>query len=291
MEYFPRIMHRRSSRVVPPPSMPGDGRGAWPGTGAGGGLGLGVDGEVGGGGEKGHGNLKSATTTSTFSWSTISQETSAHYDRMLFDYRVMAQSMHAYRHISIFRRFGRLSMANLLFYQDELKQVEEALASVDREETRWIQAGSEGSGDVVLELKETRIRLMRVLRETLKSYCMSELKSWGLANLLTEVDCKRRSTTPPGPNLLSRPPKARRQQPPRRPRRPGQSSRRRHLQRQQRRPRSAGPRRAGLPRETRRPHHSAHLPTPEPQRRGRPAPEHVAAGHRVDILSVHTPNH
>jgi hypothetical protein len=114
------------------------------------------------------------TTTSTFSWSTSSHETSEHYDRMLFDYRVVAQSMHAYRHISIFRRFGRLSMANLLFYQDELKEVEDALAGVDREETRWVQAGSEGGGDVGLELKETRLRLMRVLRETLKSYCMAD---------------------------------------------------------------------------------------------------------------------
>ncbi|KAF8534043.1 hypothetical protein BDD12DRAFT_692818, partial [Trichophaea hybrida] len=92
-------------------------------------------------------------------WSTASDP---HYDRMVFDYRVLAQSMHAYRHLSIFRRFGRLSMANLLSYQDELTDVEDALRMVDREENR--QHISE------TELKESRHALMRRLRDLLKNY-------------------------------------------------------------------------------------------------------------------------
>ncbi|RPA99905.1 hypothetical protein L873DRAFT_1682378 [Choiromyces venosus 120613-1] len=109
------------------------------------------------------------TTTSTFSWATSNHEPDPHYDRLLFDYRVIAQSMHAYRHISIFRRFGRLSMANLLYYQYEISEIEKALGGIDREETRWTQTGSE-SENVGVELKESRFRLMRVLRETLKNY-------------------------------------------------------------------------------------------------------------------------
>jgi len=111
-------------------------------------------------------------TTSTFSWSTCNHDPDPHYERLVFDYRVISQSMHAYRHISIFRRFGRLSMANLLYYQDELTEIEKALGEVDREETRWMQTGSE-SENAVVDLKERRFKLMRMLRETLKNYCTS----------------------------------------------------------------------------------------------------------------------
>lgn len=111
------------------------------------------------------------TDTSTCSWSTHSQEPDPRYDRLVFDYRVMAQSMHAYRQISIFRRFGRLSMANLLYYQDELAGIERALANVDREETRWTHTGVSESESEKHELRETRIKLMKMLRETLKNYC------------------------------------------------------------------------------------------------------------------------
>lgn len=111
------------------------------------------------------------TTDSTCSWSTNSNEPDPRYDRLLFDYRVVAQSMHAYRQISIFRRFGRLSMANLLYYQDELAGIERALAHVDREETRWMQTGVSESEVEKHELRETRVKLMKMLRETLKNYC------------------------------------------------------------------------------------------------------------------------
>lgn len=61
-------------------------------------------------------------------------------------------------------------MANLLYYQDELAEIEKALGEVDREETRWMQTGSE-SENAVVDLKERRFKLMRMLRETLKNYC------------------------------------------------------------------------------------------------------------------------
>jgi len=61
-------------------------------------------------------------------------------------------------------------MANLLYYQDELTEIEKALGEVDREETRWMQTGSE-SENAVVDLKERRFKLMRMLRETLKNYC------------------------------------------------------------------------------------------------------------------------
>ncbi|RPB09330.1 hypothetical protein P167DRAFT_492710 [Morchella conica CCBAS932] len=110
------------------------------------------------------------TTGSSFSWSTASHEPDPRYDRLLFDYRVIAQSMHAYRHISIFRRFGRLSMANLLYYQDELTCIERALSHVDMEETRWAQTGVSESDSEKQELRETRIKLMKMLQDKLKSY-------------------------------------------------------------------------------------------------------------------------
>lgn len=113
------------------------------------------------------------TDTSTCSWSTHSQEPDPRYDRLVFDYRVMAQSMHAYRQISIFRRFGRLSMANLLYYQDELAGIERALTNVDVEETRWTHTGVSESESEKHELRETRVKLMKMLRETLKNYCTS----------------------------------------------------------------------------------------------------------------------
>jgi hypothetical protein len=77
---------------------------------------------------------------------------------MVYDYRVLAQSMHAYRHLSIFRRFGRLSMANLLGYQDELTDLEEALRGLDQRDSS------------IAEMKESRRALMRRLRETLRLY-------------------------------------------------------------------------------------------------------------------------
>lgn len=113
------------------------------------------------------------TTGSSFSWSTASHEPDPRYDRLLFDYRVIAQSMHAYRHISIFRRFGRLSMANLLYYQDELTCIERALSHVDMEEMRWAQTGVSESDSEKQELRETRIKLMKMLQDKLKSYCSS----------------------------------------------------------------------------------------------------------------------
>jgi len=61
-------------------------------------------------------------------------------------------------------------MANLLYYQDELTEIEKALREVDREETRWMQTGSE-SENAVVDLKERRFKLMRMLREILKNYC------------------------------------------------------------------------------------------------------------------------
>jgi len=81
---------------------------------------------------------------------------------MVFDYRVLAQSMHANRHLSIFRRFGRLSMANLLSYQDELTDLEDALRLIDREEQHHHRSET--------ELKESRRTLMRRLRDVLKNY-------------------------------------------------------------------------------------------------------------------------
>lgn len=62
-------------------------------------------------------------------------------------------------------------MANLLYYQDELAGIERALANVDREETRWTHTGISESESEKHELRETRIKLMKMLRETLKNYC------------------------------------------------------------------------------------------------------------------------
>ncbi|CUS15503.1 unnamed protein product [Tuber aestivum] len=134
-------------------------------------------------------------TPSTFSWSTSNHEPDPHYERLVFDYRVIAQSMHAYRHISIFRRFGRLSMANLLYYQYELAEIERALGGIDREETRWMQTGSE-SENVGVELKETRFKLMRMLRETLKNYYEALLLQ---EQIFTSLDPPRTADS----NLLS----------------------------------------------------------------------------------------
>lgn len=64
-------------------------------------------------------------------------------------------------------------MANLLYYQDELAGIERALANVDREETRWTHTGVSESESEKHELRETRIKLMKMLRETLKNYCTS----------------------------------------------------------------------------------------------------------------------
>ncbi|CAZ82051.1 unnamed protein product [Tuber melanosporum] len=135
------------------------------------------------------------TTASSFSWSTSNHEPDPHYERLVFDYRVIAQSMHAYRHISIFRRFGRLSMANLLYYQHELTEIEHALGGVDREETRWMHTGSE-SENVGIELKETRFKLMRRLRETLKNYYEALLLQ---EQIFTSLDPPRAADS----NLLS----------------------------------------------------------------------------------------
>lgn len=64
-------------------------------------------------------------------------------------------------------------MANLLYYQDELAGIERALTNVDVEETRWTHTGISESESEKHELRETRIKLMKMLRETLKNYCTS----------------------------------------------------------------------------------------------------------------------
>ncbi|CCX29964.1 Similar to hypothetical protein [Tuber melanosporum Mel28]; acc. no. XP_002837860 [Pyronema omphalodes CBS 100304] len=86
------------------------------------------------------------------------------FDRPLFDYRILAASMHAYRHLSIFRRFGRLSMANLLSYQDELTELEASLRVLNNPDT-GARAGAAESDPA-----ETRRQLMRKLRGLLKDY-------------------------------------------------------------------------------------------------------------------------
>lgn len=130
-----------------------------------------------------------AHSQSTFTNTSTSAESSANHDadyqKTVFDYRVLSASMHAYRHIAIFRRFGRLSMTNILGYQQELQQLEETLHDLDREEARHhlhasiseTPAGpgscnnNSGVGSMTEEtLKENRMKVMRSLRETLKCY-------------------------------------------------------------------------------------------------------------------------
>jgi hypothetical protein len=114
----------------------------------------------------------SGKTQSTFTWNSsdsTSSGTDVRHDRLVFDYRVLAQSMHAYRHLSIFRRFGRLSMANLLHYQEELTELENSLRLVDREEHR-LQSTPNSDGEGERQLYESRLQLMSRLRELLKNY-------------------------------------------------------------------------------------------------------------------------
>ncbi|KAA8893495.1 hypothetical protein FN846DRAFT_756455, partial [Sphaerosporella brunnea] len=103
-----------------------------------------------------------SSSSSTSSTTTITSD--AHYERTVFDYRVLAQSMHAYRHLSIFRRFGRLSMANLLGYQAELTELEEGLRVLDS--SRAPSADKEEEK----KQKQKRRALMARLRRALKDY-------------------------------------------------------------------------------------------------------------------------
>ncbi|KAI5816308.1 hypothetical protein BZA77DRAFT_247093, partial [Pyronema omphalodes] len=102
------------------------------------------------------------------------------FDRSLFDYRILAASMHAYRHLSIFRRFGRLSMANLLSYQDELTELEARLRVLNDASAGAVisgagtggagGSGTEGIRGAETDPAETRKQLMRKLRGLLKDY-------------------------------------------------------------------------------------------------------------------------
>ncbi|KAF8474021.1 hypothetical protein BDZ91DRAFT_712982, partial [Kalaharituber pfeilii] len=107
-----------------------------------------------------------ATTTVTPSLST--------YDKLLFDYHTLAPSMHTYRQLCIFRRFGKLYLASLLDYQDQLSSLESKLSAIDQEEVELDRPQDEYVAGELEERKERlRYQRMSVLsraRELLKAY-------------------------------------------------------------------------------------------------------------------------